>query len=539
MKIINKNILGTAILVASLIMNVAGPSMVFAATSPSLGTADGFAALAGSAITATTPSVVSGDVGLSPSAGSSYVGLTTGMVTGTIYAVDATGPAGAGGNNASLVNGAKTDLVTAYTNAAGQSITSTVPTELGSTTKTTGVFDSASGTFGITGTLTLDAQGDANAVFIFKTASTLITASSSSVVLINGAQACNVFWQVGSSMTLGTGSNFVGNALALSSITDNGGSTVNGRLLARNGAVTLNNTTVIKPTCVVGISSSAISGTGGCGTSSFAPLVNVISVPNVLTLPAGGGLVTYTYTAKNVGQYAMNNVVVTDNNCSSVNYVSGDVNNNGRLGLTETWIYKCTKNVSQTVTNTVTVHGSANCWDGLDIASSTVVVGLPIVPPLIHLVKTPNVFSLPAGGGAVTYNYAVTNPGTAPLHDVSITDDKCTGLPGRVVGHPGDLNSNNLLESNEIWQFTCLTNLTQTTTNIGTAEGTANGLTAIDISPATVVVNPIVVVLPAPKLPNTGVSPQGNTISWGVVILASALMVALTSAVLVLKKKKI
>ncbi|GAA3422760.1 hypothetical protein GCM10018952_77080 [Streptosporangium vulgare] len=92
---------------------------------------------------------------------------------------------------------AQVDLTAAYDDAAGQPVDATIPAELGGTTQTPGVHDSASGTFGIPGNLILDGQGDPNAVFIFKTASTLITASASTVTLINGAQACNVFWQVG------------------------------------------------------------------------------------------------------------------------------------------------------------------------------------------------------------------------------------------------------------------------------------------------------------------------------------------------------
>jgi len=145
---------------------------------------------------------------------------------------------------------AKNDLVAAYNAAAGRPTTATVPVELGGTTKTPGVYDSPAGTFGITGTVTLDAQGDPNAVFIFKAASTLITASASSVNLVNGARSCNVFWQVGSSATLGTYSILRGNVLALASITVTTGVTVDGRALARDAAVTLDTATITRATCV-------------------------------------------------------------------------------------------------------------------------------------------------------------------------------------------------------------------------------------------------------------------------------------------------
>ena len=113
---------------------------------------------------------------------------------------------------------------------------------------TSGVYAHDSG-MQLTGTVTLDAQGDPAAVFIFKAGSTLITASNSSVELVNGASACNVFWQVGSSATLGTGTTFVGTVLALTSATLGAGSTVEGRILARNGAVTLDNNLVAAPSC--------------------------------------------------------------------------------------------------------------------------------------------------------------------------------------------------------------------------------------------------------------------------------------------------
>lgn len=177
-----------------------------------------------------------------------------------MYDTDGNYTGGGGGStacrlqNASLLTTAKNDATTASNDASGRSTTSTIATELGGSTLTDGVYDSAAGTFGITGTLTLNGQGNADSVFIFKMASTLITASASKVVLTNSAQGCNVYWVVGSSATFGTSSTFIGNVLAYASITDDGSSTINGRLLASTGAVTLNNTTVIKQTCAAGTS---------------------------------------------------------------------------------------------------------------------------------------------------------------------------------------------------------------------------------------------------------------------------------------------
>jgi hypothetical protein len=221
---------GTALAVATAAL-IGTQSGARAATAPvPLGTAASFAVLAGSTITNTGPTVINGDLGLSP--GTSVTGFPPGHVNGTIHTAD------------SVALQAQADLTTAYNDAAAEPVTATIPTELGGTTQAPGVYNSAAGTFGITGTLTLDAQGDPNAVFIFQAASTLITASASNVNLINGAQASNVFWVVGSSATLGTSSTLQGNILALTSITVTTGTTIHGRALARNGAVTLDTNTI-------------------------------------------------------------------------------------------------------------------------------------------------------------------------------------------------------------------------------------------------------------------------------------------------------
>ena len=217
---------------------VAGAVSASAATSAAptpvaLGSAANFAVLAGSTVTNTGPTRITGDLGLSP--GTSVTGFPPGTVHGTVHAADA------------VALKAKTDLAAAYDSAARRATTATVPVELGGTTKTPGVYDSAAGTFGITGTLTLDGRGHTNSVFIFKAASTLTTASASNVRLVNGAQSANVFWEVGSSATLGTYSTLRGNVLALASITVTTGVTVDGRTLARIAAVTLDTDKITRP----------------------------------------------------------------------------------------------------------------------------------------------------------------------------------------------------------------------------------------------------------------------------------------------------
>lgn len=199
-----------------------------------LGAADNFAVLAGQGVTNTGPTTVSGDLGTWPNPSVTGAGLT---VNGSIHAADA------------VARQAQADTTVAYDDAAGRTPASTVATELGGQTLTAGVYNSSAGTFEITGPLTLDAQGNPNAAFVLQAASTLVTASASTVNLINGARACNVFWQVGSSATLGTNSTFRGTILALGSITVTTGATVEGRVLARNGAVTLHTDTITRATC--------------------------------------------------------------------------------------------------------------------------------------------------------------------------------------------------------------------------------------------------------------------------------------------------
>ncbi len=213
---------------------LATPSLALAATQPNLGTADSFAVLAGSAVTNTGPTVVTGDLGVSP--GTAVTGFPPGTVVGAQHSADA------------VALQAKTDLVTAYNDAAGQTpFVDKTGQDLGGQNLTPGIYRFSSSAQ-LTGTLTLNGQGNSNGVFIFQIGSTLTTASDSSVVLINGASPCGIWWQVGSSATLGTGTNFQGNLLALTSITlTTRANILPGRALARNGAVTLDTNRITKP----------------------------------------------------------------------------------------------------------------------------------------------------------------------------------------------------------------------------------------------------------------------------------------------------
>lgn len=199
-----------------------------------LGSAATFAALAGSEMTFGGATTVTGNIGSYPTGTISTVGNVT-FLSGVNHGGDATTQA------------AQSDLALAYTDAAGRVVDAVLGTELGNTTVTPGVYNSVAGTFGITGDLTLSGSG----VYIFKMATTLDTAVNSNVLLTNGATADSVFWQVGSAATFLASSSFVGNVLAMTSITVGTGSEVDGRLMALNGAVTFNGSNVIAtPTAI-------------------------------------------------------------------------------------------------------------------------------------------------------------------------------------------------------------------------------------------------------------------------------------------------
>jgi type VI secretion system secreted protein VgrG len=236
-----------AVLAAGVAMLVPGARASAAPAPVELGTAAPFAVLAGTGITNTGPTTITGDVGTSP--------------TPTETGFDQVTLSGANHQADDVALKAKNDLTTAYDDAAGRTPPIAVPNELGRpAVYTPGVYQGAS--LQITGTMTLDTLGDPSAVFIFRANETLTTATDSSVIVLNGGTACNVFWQLGSSADLGVRSSLIGTVMAGASITAKTGATVQGRLLAETGAVTLDTNTITAAACAASTTPTTAAGGG-------------------------------------------------------------------------------------------------------------------------------------------------------------------------------------------------------------------------------------------------------------------------------------
>ncbi len=254
-----------------------------------LGASTGYVVVGASTVTNTGASTLYGSLGLSP--GTAITGFPPGLVIAPGQTHTADGPAGQ----------AQGAVTTAYLDAKGRDFDATTTAQLAGKTLRAGVWTGPSKSpLWLGGTLTLDGENDPNSVFIFQTDSTLITASASTVRLVNGARECNVFWQVGSSATLGTDSEFTGTILALTSITVTTNVTVHGRALATTGAVTLDDDTFVLPSCEAsdtgptttapGGSSVTTTPTGGGGGSSVT--TTPTGGTSATTTPTGGATVT-------------------------------------------------------------------------------------------------------------------------------------------------------------------------------------------------------------------------------------------------------
>jgi Ice-binding-like/Putative Ig domain len=313
---------------------VLGSSPAFAQIS--LGTAQNFGVLGGSTVTNTGATTVNGNVGVSP--GSAVTGFPPGIVSGgSIHSNDA------------VAMQAQNDLTTAYNNIASTPCTVDLTgQDLGGLTLTPGVYCYTS-TAQLTGALTLDGLGNPNSLFLFKIGSALTTATGSSVTMVNnGGSSCNrVFWQVGSSATIGTGSTFLGDILALTSVTLTTGANTAGRALARNGAVTLDtnhvNTCGVQVCPIITVNPATLpDGSVGTaynqsvlasgGTNPYTYSVSSGALPPPLLLnnatgaitgtPATAGTFTFTITATDANgcfgsrQYSMN--ITSPGNCPAI-----------------------------------------------------------------------------------------------------------------------------------------------------------------------------------------------------------------------------
>jgi hypothetical protein len=271
----------------------------------------------------------------------------------------------------------------------------------------------------------------------------------------------------------------------------------------------------------------------------YIPLIGITSVPDPLALPNGAGPVTYHYAVKNfLTEVPLTNVQVADDMCGPVKFIEGDDNGNSLLDYSETWRYSCTTKLLKTTQSTATATANANNITAKHKAYATVIVGSNTPPPLVSVVNVTKVaypLSLPREGGPITFTYKVNNPGVVPLSYVTITDDKCTNMSGKL----GDTNGNNLLDINEVWIYICTTNLKQTTTNTAKVTAFANGLQAIGEATTTVKVNPSLAQSSSIKFPNVGDKP-GNGVNpylkitvWAILsgILLVLIIIYLTSVI--------
>lgn len=355
----------------------------------SLGTAQSFGVLGGSTVTNTGATTVNGNVGVSP--GTAVTGFPPGVVIG-----------GAIHNNDAVAVQAQNDLTTAYDDIAGTPCTVDLTGQnLGGLTLTPGVYCFTSSAQ-LTGALTLDALGNPNALFLFKIGSTLTTASGSTVTVINGGSSCNrVFWQVGSSATLGTGTSFAGDILALTSITLTTGANTSGRLLARNGAVTLdtNNVNTCGPVvCPIITVNPAALPNGTVGT----PYNELVS--------ASGGTAPYTFS------------------------VSSGALPTGLVLNPTTGVISGTPTTAATFNFTITAADANGCLGSRPYTITMAAPGCPVI--------TLDPATLPAGVTGIPYSQSVTaTGGTAPYTYTVSSGSLPTGLTlnsasGSITGVP-------------------------------------------------------------------------------------------------------
>lgn len=267
----------------------------------------------------------------------------------------------------------------------------------------------------------------------------------------------------------------------------------------------------------------------GSQNALYVPLIGITSVPDPLALPGGSGNVTYHYAVKNfLEELSLTNIQVIDDTCAPVAFIEGDDNGNAELDSSERWRYSCTATISETTGSIATVTGTVNDVTTTHKAYTTVVVGLDTPPPLVSIVNITKIaypLALPVEGGNIDFTYKVNNPGVVPLSTVTVTDDKCSTMSQKL----GDTNGNNLLDTNEVWMYTCSMFLKETTTNTATVVAFSNGFKAIGETTITVKVEPVALpnvgdaeIVPdfptqaISSVPETGINPNFKIIVWAI-----------------------
>lgn len=429
------------------------PTMALAAVSPSLGDALNYSILADTYTNTSAGTTINGSVGFSTGPAVSPAGLHANYGSGAPYA-------NAGINQATALSSLNSQLCT-FTFASGAIDLATDTTHGPIGVYTPGVYciDGAAsiGTAGIT----LSGSG----TYIFRMTGALDTVDNSAVLLL-GSSACDVWWTPGAATTLGDNSTFVGNNIDAAGITL--GNNVNwaGRALAFGGTVTtILNDTITVPVCIdpgatLTVVKTVINDDGGAKLVSDFPLfigTTSITSGSAVSLLTG----TYKVSETNLPGY-------------TAGVWGGDCDASGNITLVNGDIKFCT------ITNDDNARPSSG-------GSSPVIER---IPPIISITKVPSPLTLENGPGLVTYTYTVSNIGKVYMRDIKVTDDKCFNP----VFVNGDTNNNSLLETDEIWTFTCSSLISQTTKNIATVVGyDYGGMSATDVTNATVVVGQSIV----------------------------------------------
>lgn len=502
------------ILALSLILGLVGPAVALAAgpAPVNLLSAANFAILSETGITDTGShsSVITGNIGSSPITAAAMNGVFCSEISGTIYGVDAAyvgsgattcfagdpgvPPVTPANANKTLVDNAVADMMTAYNNAAA--VTNPTATELGAgniggMTLAPGLYKWSTDV-SIPTNLTL--SGGANDVWIFQIAGNLTLASAGNlasgthIVLTGGAQASNVFWQVGggTGATLGTYSTFNGTILSAKQVIVQTGAVLNGRALAQT-QVTLDANPVTVPatsspaTATLNVIKLVVNANGGTAVASNFSIHVESGGVDVAGSPAPGVAAPGTAYTLSPGTYT--------------------VSENSNASYTQSFTGAC--NLSGSVTL------SAGNNDTCTIVNSDIPPPAPVPPavfsggaivPLIGILEVPTPLALTTGPGSVTYNYTVWNVGgAAPLTGVTVTDNACS--PVNYIS--GDTNGDGQLDLGETWKYSCTTTLSSTTTDTAIATGHTGSQTAIATALSTVVVGNSSV----PGLPNTGIAP--------------------------------